>query len=184
MTLGVYSVEDGTTQFHVAFDVMGFQSFRFYLIEVLLGTDARNKMEQKEMNQATGDPMFGLLIQSVRKRPRTIPRRADVTKEDEREWMEFANHKDSDGAFTVNDTSRFQKLLERGKGQCLPSLAQHDLDTVYNRLLQAFTAAVNKKDGYVRYSLDPLNPDGTESKEEDDDVEDEGDDDEEEDATA
>jgi len=176
MTLGVYSVEDGTqrTQFHVAFDVMGFQLFRFCLIEVLLGTDARNKMEQKEMNQATGDPMFGLLIQSVRKRPRTISRRKDMTKEDEREWTEFANHKDSDGAFTVKDTSRFQKLLQRGKIQCLPGLAKHGLDTVYNRLLQAFTLAVNKKDGYVRYSLDPLNPDGTlKSRDEEEEGEDE-----------
>jgi cobalamin biosynthesis protein CobT len=179
MTLGIYVVHK-ETEFSVAFEVMGFQSFGFFLVEVLLGTTKRDAFERATHRMMLGNTILLDVLRGRRKRPRCMTAHKDMTADDETDLMDFVRHKDSDGAFTVEETIRFQKLLKKCRPRCIKKLAENHADGVYDRLLKAFTRAV-EVGGFVLYSLQPLKKDGTLEEDEDEEEEEEEQEEEEED---
>jgi hypothetical protein len=179
MPLGIYVASVDADQlplikrkvkFEVAFEVMGFQQFGFLLIEALLGTTRRNAFERAAFVENLGDSIMYNAIRMLRqeKRPRQALRlrHKDMTARDEADLIEFVRHKDSDGAFSPDDTVRFKKLLKKCRSRCIDYLEERGCDEVYDRILRAFRHAC-KAEGFVVYSLVPLNEDGSMKEEED-----------------
>jgi hypothetical protein len=170
MSLGVYTVsKDHKIEFSVAFDVMGYHQFRFILIESLLGTAKRDEVEDAESTVELGSTMFVRAMRQARK-TKAIKRHKDMTDQDEADLLAFAKHKDKDGPFTREETVRFKRILQLCRKRCIRQLTKKHLNTVYDRLIKAFTDAVDKE-GLVLFSLTPLGDqaDNTSSSSDDDD---------------
>jgi hypothetical protein len=155
MTLGVYTVsKDHKIEFSVAFEVMGYHQFRFILIESLLGTAKRDEVEEAESAVEIGNTWFVQGMRQVR-RTKAIKRHKDMTDQDEADLLAFAKHKDKDGPFTREETIRFKRILQLCRKRCIRLLTKRHVNVVYDRLIKAFSDAVDKE-GLVVFSLTPL----------------------------